>query len=522
MTDQIQATVSRLLAVMAAAAVFPAFAQIPDGVSPGAIDQIAEIEGRCPSFSWGSVPGAEHYQLIGYRLPEGIEPSEVDLSQAEQVLYTKVGGTANSWTPNLTQCLTPGGNYAWFVRAVFREDEKQVTEASEWSYGRFFKISNMPSSREVEEALSVLRRHTGHSHSGAAAVERQAVNRERSLPSEGLEIPPPGQKSVSSAKTAIRGNVPDAAGETYGVVGISNSANGAGLAAGNTNGGADLVLDGLLDGQADTVFTQAGIDRASTGELWFSLINSDAGVLSLNVEGQIVGNGTGLTGVAADTAAALAANGANCSPGMVALGVNAAGVAECTADADTLANLSCADGQIAKWNTGSTSWTCAPDSGAVGQNAGDGRFYGDLRIDNDLGIGADPLPGTDGNIYLYDGGIYSNPFLAISGHNSALVTLERRRTDGGAYSLKTGCGSVNCTDDFTISRSGTGTCIAIRDGCDVDIPKLEVDTFKLNPTDSPGTCDSANEGRMYHDDSLSEPCYCSGSQWTQFDGGGAC
>jgi hypothetical protein len=51
--------------------VVPAFAQIPDGVSPGAVDQIAEIEGRCPSFSWGVVPGAVHCQLVVYRLAWG-------------------------------------------------------------------------------------------------------------------------------------------------------------------------------------------------------------------------------------------------------------------------------------------------------------------------------------------------------------------------------------------------------------------------------------------------------------------
>ena len=64
---------------------------------------------------------------------------------------------------------------------------------------------------------------------------------------------------MTSAKTAIKGTVSDATGETYGVVGISNSPNGAGMAAGNTGGGADLVLDGIEDGDLDTVFTQAGM-----------------------------------------------------------------------------------------------------------------------------------------------------------------------------------------------------------------------------------------------------------------------
>ena len=75
----------RILAVIVVVAV-AADAEMPDSVSPGAVDHIAAIEGRCPSFSWGLVPGAEHYQLVCYRLPEGMESSEVDLERAEQVL----------------------------------------------------------------------------------------------------------------------------------------------------------------------------------------------------------------------------------------------------------------------------------------------------------------------------------------------------------------------------------------------------------------------------------------------------
>ena len=46
--------------------VVPTFAQIPDGVSPGAADRSALIEGRCPTFIWDSVPGAAFHELVGY------------------------------------------------------------------------------------------------------------------------------------------------------------------------------------------------------------------------------------------------------------------------------------------------------------------------------------------------------------------------------------------------------------------------------------------------------------------------
>ena len=52
---------------------------------------------------------------------------------------------------------------------------------------------------------------------------------------------------------------------------------------------------------------------------------------------------------------------------------------------------------------------------------------------------------------------------------------------------------------------------------------LEVSSvIKSTPTDSPGTCNANLEGGMYYDASLNEPCFCDGSNWNQFDGGGTC
>ena len=99
------------------------------------------------------------------------------------------------------------------------------------------------------------------------------------------------EKSVTTTATAsIKGEMLDPSGEAYGIIGISNSSNGAGVGAGNTNNGPDLVLDGSEDGNdPDAVFTQAGIDRhSSTADTMFFLLNSDESkVLNLHVEGSI-------------------------------------------------------------------------------------------------------------------------------------------------------------------------------------------------------------------------------------------
>jgi hypothetical protein len=276
-------------------------------VSPGATDRIAGIEARCPTFSWEVVAEAEFFELVAYRLPDGLAPGDLTdgvLAEAEVALEAWVPGGAAGWTPEAVEGLERGASYVWFVRAVYREDRGEVIEAGEWSQGKFFQISTLPSAAEIDEAVRRFLAAGGSLDDligdGEAPSTRRSTDPRQSAGEvhRGLGG---SSKSVSTAKTAINGNVTGATGETYGVVGISNSPNGAGLAAGNTNGGADLVLDGLLDGDADTVVTQAGIDRASTGELWFSLVNSDTGVLSLSVEGRIVGDGSGLTSVDADT-----------------------------------------------------------------------------------------------------------------------------------------------------------------------------------------------------------------------------
>lgn len=271
-----------------------ASARMPQAVSPGALDEFVVIEGRCPSFFWGAIPDAVEHELVAYRLPnETPDLSSRELAYENAILHVRVPGTATAWQPDLQRCLTPGARYVWFVRGVFA-----AGDVGEWSYGRFFEIPSTPSPDEVANAIEVLRQFAASRTQGPRASDASAKApsfRDAGHPEETVRRTPSATKSVTSAKTAIKATVADATGETYGVVGVSNSGDGAGLAAANTNGGPDLVLDGGLDGEPDTIVTQAGIDRTAATEQWFSLINSDAGVLSLDVEGRILGDGSGLT-----------------------------------------------------------------------------------------------------------------------------------------------------------------------------------------------------------------------------------
>ena len=135
----------------------------PVAVSPGSSTG-ALIGDACPTFSWGSVPGAKGYELVLYDVGEKREG-------AEPVLRQTFAGSVASWTPSLERCLERGGQYAWSVRAMDRK------EASEWSSPSLFQVASGPSESEFEEALAVVRSYLdaeGVASSGGSGAETHA------------------------------------------------------------------------------------------------------------------------------------------------------------------------------------------------------------------------------------------------------------------------------------------------------------------------------------------------------------
>ena len=296
-----------------------ASAVVPEGVSPGAVDRYATIRDECPAFSWVGQVGTVFYELVVYELPEGH-----DLESAVEVLYATIPGGATGWTPELEQCLAPGARYVWFVRAVFDEAGGVVLDAGEWSEGLFFTVAAAPSVEEVEQALQVLRRYLDEENPGELSLDPHLAEREEvrrgsrqhgSTPLKSLE------RSVLTAPAAIRGSMPDPTGEFYGLVGVSSSPQGAGVAVANTAGGADLVLDGSAQGVVDTELSESGIDRRSSSPQTFDFTNSGSGVMRLKENGVRV--------VTVNT------------------------------DQDTLGDLQCSSDEVAKWS--GSAWLCADD-----------------------------------------------------------------------------------------------------------------------------------------------------------------
>ncbi len=273
---------------------FVTAAELPtlQGVSPGAMDRIAALDGACPTFSWTGIEGAAGYEIVAYVLPESPD-TEYTLDSSSEVLSNQIPGGATGWTPSAEQCFAPGSRYVWFVRAVVENEAGESSIMTEWSDGLYFSVPSRPSVEQVTEALEVLHRYVaegGDASVLAGTPSSPAHPSPRTITNPGSST---HAKSIETARAAIRGEHPDLTGETYGVVGTSSSPDGAGIGAANLDGGADLMLDGSVDGETDTLVWEWGLDRPSSSNERFSIRNSGAGSISLNVEGSLTA--TGLT-----------------------------------------------------------------------------------------------------------------------------------------------------------------------------------------------------------------------------------
>jgi hypothetical protein len=148
-------------------------AEAPVAVSPGNTSTFALVEGRCPTFSWGAIAGANGYELVAYRL--GAEGEE-----ARETLRQRFRGAVTSWTPSLGQCLERGGQYAWSVRA---EGSKETTE---WSAPSLFEVAAGPSTAELEVELAAVREALGQPTEGLQG----AVAARGPAPTSRLSTPP--------------------------------------------------------------------------------------------------------------------------------------------------------------------------------------------------------------------------------------------------------------------------------------------------------------------------------------------
>ena len=468
--------IARQLAALAAIAVIMLTATAVnaiEGVSPGAADRAPTIEGRCPSFSWGAVDGAEFYEIVAYRLPETNEIAElreVELSQANEVFYTRVVGAALSWTPELEQCFTAGGSYVWFVRAVF--DKEDVLEAGKWSQGLYFSVAAAPSAREVRQALGVLKRYledgggggeaelaaiisgtesVSETGSGSGTLNRTRSTGTNKLAGEALpgtaaikgeQVDPTGEtygvygitNSSTDGSLAVVGEATAATGEVYGVGGITASVEGAGVIAYNAADGPDLQL--TSDSAGSAWLTEAGLDRNHPAPVTFNFENSSpTGSMALQIDGVEVVT----TATDQDTV-----GGLSCVHDQIARWNTVLGEWECSddvdTDTDTLGGLACGTDQIAKWS--GTFWYCSPDEGTTYSAGNQLNLVGtEFNVVEGSGSGLDADTLDSHNTAYFATAVHGHFQEGWSGSGTFSLSLVNTAAEAGLQSL-TGGGSL--------------------------------------------------------------------------------
>lgn len=234
---------------------------LPEGISPGAQGGWLAAS-SCPTFSWVAEPTGLALQLAVFELGQEFrhpEPRPVPL-EAPAVILESLPSGATSWTPPLRLCLEAGNRYAWSVARQVEDMERQ------WSPPRFFLVGSAQNDPR-------------HSRPTTSRLPTAAQTRSGGL-AENMSVDRAGV-ATSSDPSALNASANDPATE-FGLVGITDTADGAGLAAENTQGGADLILFGdnwLLR------MTEAGIEVGAPLDVVYAIRNSDAsGTLTLLID----------------------------------------------------------------------------------------------------------------------------------------------------------------------------------------------------------------------------------------------
>jgi hypothetical protein len=162
----------------------------PRPVSPGEEARLVTIAGRCPTFSWSGSAGAEAYEVAVYRLTDRG-------ANREPAVLRELPGPAFSWTPSRDRCMTPGGRYAWAVRA------RGPGGWGEWSAASLFQVPAAPGREELEQALAVVRSYLAvHSGVAGSSAPRPAEPAAPDAGAAGRDVPEPVRTAVARAIAA--------------------------------------------------------------------------------------------------------------------------------------------------------------------------------------------------------------------------------------------------------------------------------------------------------------------------------
>lgn len=275
-----------------------------DPVSPGGSVESSHVESPCPTFSWGAKSDEGALELVVFQVDPAREDPLI-------VIQKELSATARTWTPELSQCLTWGEEYGWFLRRLGQEGP------SPWSEARYFQLPDAPTEAQAARAARVLQRYLATREGSAANTQffpksSAVIGNGADRGSESLGAGargnaggptglPDSVKLTGSLKAitrltaakasqiaALRGVKADTSGEAFGLWGETASSEGdgvAGVATSNSGDASGVAGQSAAPSGAGVLGTALSGSGPSYGVRGVSSSPDGAGVLAENMAG---------------------------------------------------------------------------------------------------------------------------------------------------------------------------------------------------------------------------------------------
>jgi hypothetical protein len=107
---------------------------VPVAISPGMAGGVGVVESRCPTFSWSGVAWAQMYRVVVFGVEDAVAQTDGEIKLTSKPLLSEDIAGGLSWTPSVSQGLTEGFDYAWYVGAM------DAGGAWAWSESRRFRV----------------------------------------------------------------------------------------------------------------------------------------------------------------------------------------------------------------------------------------------------------------------------------------------------------------------------------------------------------------------------------------------
>lgn len=423
---------------------------------PAPVSPAGPVERGCPTFSWSAVPGAAGYELVVYEVrgEAGAEVAE------EPLLTARLPAGAAVWTPPATDCLAPGGSYAWALRVVTPDEASGG--ANGWSEAALFEVAPAPAADDVAAAIRTLRRH----------LEREGEGGE--LLSRAVQVPPRPDGPGFGDDGPGAENVTPAAVPSLGSPSLSVSANVALAAESNVfKDGTPFLWD---DTEGNTVFGRHALESATGTVTNTTAVGWEA--LQNTVEGGAAYQGARNTAAGFRALKANTTGFRNTATGSGALYVNTTGYDNTASGGRALFSNTTGTGNTATGGqglyhntTGGLNTSCGDLTLNYNVSGSGNTAHGPFALgatdgsrNTGLGVGAlqNSTSGADSVAIGYGAGQYTEAEV-----NDTIIILNSGRNnlvDTGSTTIRIGTEGIQ---DGTFVAGVRGTTTAVADAVDV-------------------------------------------------------